>query len=124
MANLDGYLAQMAEAVESRGGNVFFATDEPLEAAGTDVVIWRDPEDFREIAARVDIGLSTAEWAVAETGSLMLAGGPGKGRSVMLLRCCPWTGYSVRCRRLSGSMLAETSRPTSAYTPGPAGRGT
>lgn len=59
--------------------------DEPLEAAGTDVVIWRAPEDFREIAARADIGLSTAEWAVAETGSLMLAGGPGKGRSVTLL---------------------------------------
>lgn len=27
MANLDGYLAQMADAVERRGGNVFFASD-------------------------------------------------------------------------------------------------
>ncbi len=27
MANLDGYLAQMADAVEARGGNVFFAAD-------------------------------------------------------------------------------------------------
>ena len=59
--------------------------DEPLEAAGTDVVVWRNLEDFREVAASADIGLSTAEWAVAETGSLMLAGGPGKGRSVTLL---------------------------------------
>lgn len=59
--------------------------DGPLEAAGTDVVVWRDLEDFREVAGRAEIGLSTAEWAVAETGSLMLAGGPGKGRSVTLL---------------------------------------
>ncbi|MGB3681444.1 MAG: hypothetical protein WA990_03055 [Rubrobacteraceae bacterium] len=27
MANLEGYLAQMAGAVEARGGNVFFASD-------------------------------------------------------------------------------------------------
>src|SRR5215210_2088737 len=32
MANLDRYLEQMADAVEARGGNVFFATD------GEDVV--------------------------------------------------------------------------------------
>jgi L-lactate dehydrogenase complex protein LldG len=59
--------------------------DEPLEEAGTEVVVWRGLEDFREVAARAEIGLSTAEWAVAETGSLMLAGGPDKGRSVTLL---------------------------------------
>lgn len=59
--------------------------DGPLEATGTDVVIWRDLEDFREVAAKADIGITTAEWAVAETGSLVLVGGPGKGRSVTLL---------------------------------------
>ncbi len=59
--------------------------DGALEEAGTEVAVWRDLVDFREVAASADIGLTTAEWAVAETGSLMLAGGPGKGRSVTLL---------------------------------------
>jgi L-lactate dehydrogenase complex protein LldG len=59
--------------------------DEPLQQAGVEVVAWRDLENFREVAARADIGLSTAEWAVAETGSLVLTSGPGRGRSVTLL---------------------------------------
>lgn len=37
------------------------------------------------MAGRADIGLSTAEWAIAETGSLILTGGPGRGRTVTLL---------------------------------------
>ena len=59
--------------------------DAPLEEAGTEVVVWQDLEDLRETVANADIGLTTAEWAIAETGSLVLAGGPGKGRSVTLL---------------------------------------
>jgi L-lactate dehydrogenase complex protein LldG len=59
--------------------------DEPLNAAGVEVAIWRDLEDFREIAGKADIGLSTAAWAIAETGTLVLEGGPGMGRSVTLL---------------------------------------
>lgn len=60
--------------------------DGPLSRAGVEVVAWRDDlEDFREVAARADIGLSSAAWAVAETGSLVLESGPGKGRSVTLL---------------------------------------
>lgn len=59
--------------------------DEPLAETGVDVAVWRDLEDFREITARADIGLSTAEWAIAETGSLVLVSGPGKGRTVTLL---------------------------------------
>ena len=59
--------------------------DEPLEEAGVEVVVWRELEDFREVAAEADIGLSTAEWAIAETGSLVIEGGPAKGRSVTLL---------------------------------------
>ncbi|CAN5671789.1 lactate utilization protein [soil metagenome] len=59
--------------------------DGPLERWGTDVVVWRDLDNGREVAAEADIGITTAEWAVAETGSLVLAGGPGKGRSVTLL---------------------------------------
>jgi L-lactate dehydrogenase complex protein LldG len=59
--------------------------DGPLREAGVEVAVWRDLDDFREVAARADIGLSSAEWAVAETGSLILEGGPGKGRTVTLL---------------------------------------
>ncbi|MBA2691002.1 MAG: lactate utilization protein [Rubrobacter sp.] len=61
------------------------SADEPLSEAGTEVAIWRDLEDFRDVAAKADIGLSTAEWAIAETGSLVLEGGVGKGRTVTLL---------------------------------------
>jgi L-lactate dehydrogenase complex protein LldG len=59
--------------------------DTPLEEAGVEVAIWRDLEDFREIVARADVGLSTAEWAIAETGSLVLTGRPRRGRTVALL---------------------------------------
>jgi len=59
--------------------------DGPLAEAGMEVALWRDLEDFREVAARADIGLSTAEWAIADTGSLVLTSGPGKGRTVTLL---------------------------------------
>lgn len=59
--------------------------DAPLEKAGVEVAVWRDLDDFREVAARADIGLSTADWAVAETGSLVLSSGPGRGRTVTLL---------------------------------------
>jgi L-lactate dehydrogenase complex protein LldG len=59
--------------------------DGPLEGAGVEVALWRDLKDFRKVAARADIGLSTAEWAIAETGSLVLTGGPGRGRTVTLL---------------------------------------
>lgn len=59
--------------------------DGPLEESGVEIVVWRELEDFREVAAKADIGLSTAEWAIAETGSLVIEGGPAKGRSVTLL---------------------------------------
>jgi L-lactate dehydrogenase complex protein LldG len=59
--------------------------DEPLKQAGVEVAVWRNLEGFREVAAGADIGLSTAECAIAETGSLVLTSGPGRGRSVTLL---------------------------------------
>lgn len=59
--------------------------DAPLDDAGVEVVVWRDLADFREVAGKADIGLSTAAWAIAETGTLVLEGGPGKGRTVTLL---------------------------------------
>lgn len=59
--------------------------DGPLGEAGVEVVVWRDLADFKEVAGKADIGLSTAAWAVAETGTLVLEGGPGMGRTVTLL---------------------------------------
>ena len=59
--------------------------DGPLGEAGVEVAVWRDLDDFREVAGKADIGLSTAAWAIAETGSLVIEGGPGRGRTVTLL---------------------------------------
>jgi L-lactate dehydrogenase complex protein LldG len=59
--------------------------DEPLNDAGTEVAVWQDLTDFREVTSKADIGLSTAAWAIAETGTLVLEGGSGLGRSVTLL---------------------------------------
>ncbi len=59
--------------------------DGPLGEAGVEVAVWRDLDDFREVAGGADIGLSTAAWAIAETGSLVIEGGPGRGRTVTLL---------------------------------------
>jgi L-lactate dehydrogenase complex protein LldG len=59
--------------------------DGPLREAGVEVTVWRDLDNFKDVAAGSDIGLSTAEWAIAETGSLVLTGGAGKGRTVTLL---------------------------------------
>lgn len=59
--------------------------DGPLEESGVEVALSGDSKDLRGVAARADIGLTTAEWVVAETGSLVLTGGAGKGRSVTLL---------------------------------------
>jgi len=59
--------------------------DEPLREAGVEVALWRELPDLREVAGRADIGLSTAAWAIAETGSLVLEHGPKQGRSVTLL---------------------------------------
>ena len=59
--------------------------DGPLGEAGVEVAVWRKLADFKEVAGKADIGLSTASWAIAETGTLVLEGGPGMGRSVTLL---------------------------------------
>ena len=56
-----------------------------MSDAGIEVAVWRELADFKEVAGKADIGLSTAAWAIAETGTLVLEGGPGMGRSVTLL---------------------------------------
>jgi L-lactate dehydrogenase complex protein LldG len=59
--------------------------DAKLREGGTEVVVWRNLEDFRDVAGRADIGLTTAEWAVAETGSIIVTAAPGQGRTATLL---------------------------------------
>lgn len=59
--------------------------DGPARESGTEVSVWQELPDYREVVGRADIGLTTADWAVAETGSLVVTGGPGRGRSVTLL---------------------------------------
>jgi len=59
--------------------------DGPLREQGIEVAVWRDLADFRKAAGEAGIGLTGADWAVAETGSILLAGGQGRGRSAALL---------------------------------------
>jgi L-lactate utilization protein LutC len=93
--DLDGARDYVLELARARGAGLLvrwdveelqeLAVDGPLTDAGVEVVVWRDLADFREVAGEADIGLSTAAWAIAETGTLVLEGGPGMGRSVTLL---------------------------------------
>lgn len=60
--------------------------DPALEQIGVEIAVWKDlGADFREVAGRADIGISTADWAIAETGSLVFESGLGRGRTVTLL---------------------------------------
>ena len=59
--------------------------DAPLAEAGVKVAVPEDPASLRRVAGGADVGLSSASWAIAETGSLVLESGPGRDRSVTLL---------------------------------------
>ncbi len=59
-----------------------------FDAMGIDHLVWNSsiPEDtLRETAARVDLGVTYADMGLAETGSVVLFNGGGKGRPVSLL---------------------------------------
>jgi len=51
--------------------------------AGGEVVSW--PEDGRSGAARADFGVTSALWAVAETGTVLVSSAPPSGRAPSLL---------------------------------------
>ncbi len=95
------------------GGRPVLVWDDPLLAglgvvqalaqAGVEAVVWRTGESgisagegggraARELAAQAAVGITTAHYAVAATGTLALASGPGRGRSVSLL---PWVHVAV-----------------------------
>lgn len=86
-AEVDAILRQ----VEARA---VVANDErPLQAAELEQrwpqcewhIVERTDGDLREFCARADVGLSGAEAALAETGSIVVRSGPGKSRLVTLL---------------------------------------
>lgn len=53
-----------------------------LLAEGVEIL---DPRGSFETLAQAEIGITGAEWGVAETGSLVLAAGPGKPQAASLL---------------------------------------
>ncbi|WP_324715396.1 LutB/LldF family L-lactate oxidation iron-sulfur protein [Carboxydochorda subterranea] len=74
-----------------------------LAAQGIPAVVWKGQPDrggpgspgaggLREAAARALVGVTTVDWAVAASGTLVLTSGPGRGRSVSLL---PWVHVAV-----------------------------
>ena len=100
-------------AVGAAGGRPVLVWDDPLLAglgvvqalaqAGVEAVAWGACEGglaegqgggraARELAAQAAVGITTAHYAVAATGTLALASGPGRGRSVSLL---PWVHVAV-----------------------------
>lgn len=64
--------------------------DGALREVGLDLAVWggnaaAGPTQARELAARAVAGITGVDWAVAETGTLLLGSGPGRGRLVSLL---------------------------------------
>jgi L-lactate dehydrogenase complex protein LldG len=79
-----GPAADAALRLTAAGLEVFEGS--PEEPSGAEVGDPR-PALFSRLAG-ADLGLTTADLAIAETGSLVLASGPGKGRAVSLLPPC------------------------------------
>ena len=66
-----------------------------LHLPEVEIILWdetRGEAELRRLAAECDAGLTGADAAVAETGSLLLTPGPGRGRMVGLL---PWRHVAV-----------------------------
>jgi len=91
---LDEALSEVAELLEEIGAEVVVADSEaPLErfslGAGRQVARVSthnaDPEAWRDLCARADAGVTSAEALLAETGSLVVSSGPGRSRLVSLL---------------------------------------
>lgn len=92
---LDRAREYVVALAKDRGTELLLRWDDPdlekldvdvaLAEARVEVAVWRDLANFRDPAARAGIGLTTAEYAVAETGSVAIASGAGRGRSVTLL---------------------------------------
>src|SRR5918994_741600 len=98
MANLDRYLEQMADSVEARGGNVFFAGDgedvvryigDLARLKGAKVITKSKSMATEEIELNrrleedyADLGVTGANFGVAETGTICTVTNEGNARLV------------------------------------------
>ncbi|HEY3368500.1 MAG TPA: lactate utilization protein [Symbiobacteriaceae bacterium] len=71
----DPLLAQTGLPAAARAASITWLTADPAV----------DPAEIRAVAARAGAGITGADLAVAETGTLALLSGPGRPRSVNLL---------------------------------------
>lgn len=93
-ASLDEALLRLDETLDALAAQRLVVNDEPL-LAGLDLaarwpgralhVVGRTPGDLRAVCASADVGLSSADAALAETGSLVVTSGPGRSRLATLL---------------------------------------
>ncbi len=74
---IDAVLQQLGVSVE--------VTTPPSQLAADETAAAVRRQELRQILARADIGLSGVDWAIAETGTLVLAASSGQMRSVSLL---------------------------------------
>lgn len=91
-------VAAVVHALQQRGITEVVAWDDSFlavlglpEAVHSAGIAWvaaapgTDPAEFKAVAARAGAGVTGADLAVAETGTLVLNGAPGRPRSVSLL---------------------------------------
>ncbi len=93
-ASLDDACARLGQLLAELGARRAVANDEPplstldVAARWPDLawhIVGQTPGDLRAFAAAADVGLSSADAAIAETGSLLITSGPGRSRLVTLL---------------------------------------
>lgn len=83
--------------------------EEAVAAAGGRVLWW--PDAGRDGAADADVGISGAEWAVAETGTILVSSAPPGGRSPSLLPPVHIAFVSAgRILRTVADLFAEISK--------------
>jgi L-lactate dehydrogenase complex protein LldG len=95
VADLAGALAQLGEILDELGVKTAVANAEPplVDANLPDrfpAIRWRfagesSATDWRTDCAAADVGLSSADAALAETGSVVISSGPGRSRLATLL---------------------------------------
>jgi L-lactate utilization protein LutC len=93
-ADLDGALEEVAQILEEIKATRGIVDDDPLldkidlAKRWPDVnwfTVGRNEGDLRQFAAAADVGISIAEAALAETGSVVVSSGPGRSRFTSLL---------------------------------------
>ncbi|MFC1717194.1 lactate utilization protein C [Candidatus Poribacteria bacterium] len=92
--SLESAWEEVGAILREEGAKAVVANDEPPLSAEVLTKRWPDYEwhivgqttgDLREFCIRADVGISCAEAALAETGSIVVRSGPGKSRLATLL---------------------------------------